>query len=200
MRRIVVPRASGVLSALGMLVSERRRDLVESVLLIGDALTRDAVAAVVERLAERGRDELAERDAAVRASYDLRYSGQAFELTVDHDTAPDPGDLRAAFDRAHDERYGYVDDDAELELVTVRVAVALPGVDLPRGERGDHRRSGSRAAWFDGEQLDTAVHRGAPDQVDGPAIVELPEATLVVPPGWSGAATEDGTLVLEVGL
>src|SRR5204863_8966481 len=39
MRRIVVPRASGVLSALGLVVSERRRDLVESVLLAGGALT-----------------------------------------------------------------------------------------------------------------------------------------------------------------
>ncbi|HYY05634.1 MAG TPA: hydantoinase/oxoprolinase family protein, partial [Candidatus Limnocylindria bacterium] len=42
MRRVVVPQASGVLSALGLIVSERRRDLVESVLLAGDDLTREA--------------------------------------------------------------------------------------------------------------------------------------------------------------
>src|SRR5204863_9039177 len=83
MTRIVVPQASGVLSALGLLVSERRRDLVESVLLTGDALTREAVAASVERLAERGRTELNAPDGEARASYDLRYAGQAFELTVD---------------------------------------------------------------------------------------------------------------------
>src|SRR5215211_1664036 len=123
MERVVVPRASGVLSALGMLVSERRRDLVESVLIAGDDLARDAIADVVERLAERGRDELHEPEAETRASYDLRYAGQAFELTIDGDTAPDPDNLRQAFDSAHDERYGYVDDDAALELVTVRVAV-----------------------------------------------------------------------------
>ena len=41
MRRVLVPVASGVLSALGLVVSERRRDLVESVLLAGDELTRD---------------------------------------------------------------------------------------------------------------------------------------------------------------
>jgi N-methylhydantoinase A len=197
MTRVAVPQASGVLSALGMLVSERRRDLVESVLLARDELNREAIAQVVERLAERGRDELGEPDAEARASYDLRYSGQAFELTIDGDTAPEPGDLRSAFDRAHEERYGYADDDAELELVTVRVAVALPGAELPGGSRGDHEQAGTRAAYFDGERVDAAVHRGAPERVEGPAIVELPEATLVVPPGWSGGATGDGTVVIE---
>src|SRR5215218_9033751 len=155
MKRVVVPRASGVLSALGMLVSERRRDLVESVLLAGDSFTRDAIAEVVERLAERGREELGDaEDAETRASYDLRYAGQAFELTVDGDPAPDPDDLRQAFDRAHDERYGYADDDAALELVTVRAAVALPGADLPGGERGEHSEEGTRRTYFDGDEHD----------------------------------------------
>src|SRR4051812_22759782 len=83
MKRVVVPRASGGLSALGMLVSERRRDLVESVLLAGDDFTREAIGEVVERLAERGRDDLESEseDPGTRASYDLRYAGQAFELT-----------------------------------------------------------------------------------------------------------------------
>jgi N-methylhydantoinase A len=197
MTRVVVPQASGVLSALGMLVSERRRDLVESVLLARDELNRQAIAQVVERLAERGRDELGEPDAEARASYDLRYSGQAFELTIDGDTAPEPADLRGAFDRAHEERYGYADDDAELELVTVRVAVALPGAKLPGGSRGDHEQAGTRPAYFDGERVDAAIHRGAPERVEGPAIVELPEATLVVPAGWSGGSTGDGTVVIE---
>ena len=54
MRRVIAPIASGVLSALGLVVSERRRDVVESVLLGGDDLTSEAVAEVVERLGERG--------------------------------------------------------------------------------------------------------------------------------------------------
>ncbi|MEA2143754.1 MAG: N-methylhydantoinase, partial [Solirubrobacteraceae bacterium] len=197
MRRVVVPQASGVLSALGMLVSERRRDLVESVLLVAQELNRQAIAQVVERLAERGRDELGEPDAVVRASYDLRYAGQAFELTVDGDAAPDPDDLRDRFDRAHADRYGYADDDAELELVTVRVAVALPGAELPGGARGEHEEAGTRRAIFDGAEHEAAIHRGAPERVEGPAIVELPEATLVVPPGWRGGATDDGTVVIS---
>ena len=71
MRRVLVPVASGVLSAFGLVVAERRRDLVESVLLAGDELTAEAIAAVVERLAERGREELREA-ADAEAARDVR--------------------------------------------------------------------------------------------------------------------------------
>ena len=197
MRRVVVPRASGVLSALGLIVSERRRDLVESVLLTGDELTREAIAAAVARLAERGREELGTDDGELRASYDLRYGGQAFELTIEGDPEPDPGDLRSAFDAAHDQRYGYSDPGAVLELVTLRVSVALPGGDLAAPPAGAPASSRTRAASFGGERLDATVLAGDFREVRGPAICELPEATLVVPPGWAGAADDDGTLLLE---
>lgn len=172
MRRVLAPVASGVLSAFGLVVAERRRDLVESVLLTGDDLTAERIAEVVERLAGRGREELAADEPEVRATYDLRYEGQAFELAVGGDPAPDPAELRRAFDRAHEERYGYADDEAGLELVTVRVAVALPGADpLP-------------AAW-DGLPGGSA---------EGPAVVPLPGSTLVVRDGWRAHA--DGELVV----
>jgi len=173
MRRVLVPVASGVLSAFGLVVAERRRDLVESVLLGGEELTAEAIGAVVKRLAERGREELAAPDAELRAGYDLRYEGQAFELQIAGDPAPDPDELRRAFDRAHQERYGYTDAEAGLELVSVRVAVALPGAE-PRP-----------AAW-----------EGLPDEItEGPAVVRLPGSTLVVPEGWRARAEDDVVLM-----
>jgi N-methylhydantoinase A len=178
MRRVLVPVASGVLSAFGLVVAERRRDLVESVLFSGDELTAESIGAVVERLAERGREELREAGGAgepeLRASYDLRYEGQAFELQIPGDPAPDPDELRRAFDRAHEERYGHTDPDAVVELVTVRAAVALPGAE-PRP-----------AAWD-----------GLPDgATEGPAVVRLPGSTLVLPDGWRARA-EDDAVVME---
>ncbi|MEX2194448.1 MAG: hydantoinase/oxoprolinase family protein [Thermoleophilaceae bacterium] len=201
MIRIVVPRASGVLSALGLVVSERRRDLVESVLLAGDGLTRDAVAATVERLAARGRAELGGGSPEVQAGYDLRYAGQAFELSVAGELSPDPAQLRTDFDAAHQDRYGYADPGAVLELVTVRVAVAVPATVLDWGSCGPPGQDGgTRRAVFGDETRDARVHRGGvAGQLRGPAIVELPEATLVVPPGWRGDEQADGTIVLERG-
>jgi N-methylhydantoinase A/oxoprolinase/acetone carboxylase beta subunit len=198
MSRVLVPRSSGVLSAVGLIASERRRDLVESVLLSGGAFTREAVAEAVERLGARGREELAEPDAELRASYDLRYAGQAFELTIPGDLAPDPGELRRAFDSAHEERYGYADPDAELELVTVRVAAALPATELPGEPDGGEPDHARREAFFGGERVEAEVVRGVPaEPLDGPAIVELAEATLVVPPGWRCATADDGTIEME---
>ena len=169
MRRVLVPVASGVLSAFGLVVAERRRDLVESVLLTGADLTTERIAEAVDRLADRGRQELTAEEPEVRATYELRYEGQAFELPIDGEPRPDPAELRSAFDRAHEDRYGYADPDANLELVTIRVAVAVPGAE-------------PRPAEWDGLPA---------DRIDGPAVVPLPGSTLVVGEGWHARAEAD---------
>jgi N-methylhydantoinase A len=197
MRRVVVPRASGVLSALGLIVSERRRDLVGSELLSGEGLTREAAAEAVARLAARGREELGSDGAKLAARYDLRYAGQAFELTIPGEPEPDVDELRRSFDAAHQQRYGYADPDAELELVTVRVTVALPGGEPAAALVPDESFTATREALFRGERIESTVVRGRIGEVRGPAVCELPEATLVVPPGWGGEADADGTLLLE---
>jgi N-methylhydantoinase A len=199
MRRVLVPRASGVLSALGLVVSERRRELVRSELLSGEELTREAVASAVRELAERGHAELGSPAAEVRVRCDLRYAGQAFELTVPADPEPDIEELRRAFDAAHEQRYGYSDPDATLELVTLRVAVALPGGKLAGSAIEGEAEQSARRMLFGGEWIEATVQRGAIERVSGPSVCELPEATLVVPPGWGGGADADGTIVLERG-
>jgi N-methylhydantoinase A len=199
MRRVVVPRASGVLSALGLIVSERRRDLVESVLMAGDDIRRETVAEAVARLAGRGSEELGAHEATVRVGYDLRYAGQAFEITVPGEPEPDPAGLRREFDAAHEQRYGYADPDATLELVTLRVTVALPGGELAAPVAAEKASSARRPMLFDGEWVEAEAQRGRIGEVAGPAVCELREATLVVPPGWSGATDGDGTIVLERG-
>ena len=196
MRRVLAPVVSGVLSALGLAVSERRRDLQESVLLSGERLTRGAVAEAVARLAQRGRKELGDAGAEVRATYELRYAGQAFELPIEGEPEPDPSDLRAAFDLAHADRYGYEDPDARLELVTVRVAVALPGGEPDIADGGAAQRNAERRAWFAGSWVDAVVLGPGTCEQEGPAILELPGSTLVVPPGWSARADAE-TVVVE---
>jgi N-methylhydantoinase A len=197
MGRVIVPRAAGVLSALGLAVSERRRDVVRSVLLAGETLSREAVAATVRELGDAGRLDLGEPDAELRATYDLRYAGQAFELSIDGPLEPEPVELREAFDAAHERRYGYADSEADLELVTVRVAAAAPGGPMPEPEAAaPAEERPRRPALFDGEWHDTAVLGPGQADVAGPAIFELPGSTLVVPPGWR-ARSDAGGVVME---
>jgi N-methylhydantoinase A len=195
MSKVVAPIASGVLSALGLVVSERRRDLVESVLLSGDELERERVAEVVARLGERGRDELSEPEAELRATYDLRYAGQAFELSVDGELEPDPADLRRAFDEAHAERYGYDDEEAELELVTVRVAAATEGSELVPAAPARAEERGTRELSFEGERAKARIFGPGELETDGPAVIELPGSTLVVPPDWHARGDADAVVM-----
>jgi N-methylhydantoinase A len=199
MKRVVAPNASGVLSALGLVVSERRRDLAESVLLAGEDLTSERVGDVVRRLGKRGREELGEPEAELRATYDLRYAGQAFELSVRGEPEPDPKRLRSDFDAAHEERYGYADPDAELELVTVRVAAALEGAEPRPSEPSEAEQRGIRELRFGEEAVEARVFGQGEAGADGPAVFELPGATLVVPPGWHAIARPDAVVMEREG-
>ncbi len=199
---IVCPRASGVLAALGLVVSPRRRDVQRSVLLSGDALSAETIAQVVAGLGERARRALGDRDAELTAVYELRYRGQAFELAVPGDLSPHPDELRTAFEALHEERYGYSDPAQTLELVTIRVSAIVPAVDveLAGSDEETAPSRGARTAVIDGSETAVEVLRGSPPpgtEIAGPAIVELPESTLLVTPGWGGAVDATGTIRLE---
>ena len=105
LRKVLVPEAAGVLSALGLVASEERRDHVRSYVVpladLADTLPREGEA-------------------------DLRYKGQSFELAV---SLAEP-DLAEGFHRAHEERYGYCDRTRAIELVAVRTADVTPGPPL----------------------------------------------------------------------
>ncbi len=198
---IVCPRASGVLAALGLVVSPRRRDVQRSVFLTGDALTREAVTATVEQVGEQARAELGDSGAELDAAYELRYRGQAFELAIRSATTAGPEQLRAAFEAEHEDRYGYSDPEQQLELVTIRVSATIPGVEvaLAGSEKDKKPATSRRTATLGGRQLEFQVLRGAPPpaaRISGPVIVELAESTLVVPPPWSGEVDETGTIKL----
>jgi N-methylhydantoinase A len=208
--RIVCPRAAGVLSALGLVVSPLRRDVQRSVLLAGEALNAEALREVVDELAREARAAIGEPDAEVTSVHELRYRGQAFELPVSAGERPDPDALREAFAAAHEERYGYRDDGADVELVTVRATARRAGPTPPLNaggsseaappcQRGQTPLADRRVVVFAGSEHDAEVLRGdlpPGAELTGPAICELPEATVVVPPGWRGRVDDSGAVIL----
>jgi N-methylhydantoinase A len=121
---VLVPAAAGVLSALGLVASDERRDRVVSYV----------------RPLEEVRDDLPQAGEA-----DIRYRGQSFELTV-----PLGGDVADAFHRAHEERYGYADRTRELELVAVRTVEAVPGPDISLLVTNRHKVVGPALLELDG--------------------------------------------------
>ena len=120
---VVVPESAGVLSALGLAVSDERKDEVRS---------------YVVPLAEAG-------ELPAEGEADLRYAGQSFELTV-----PLGGDVAEAFHRAHEERYGYADRRRTVELVAVRTAEVRPGPQLEPSSGARQEVSGPAVLELDG--------------------------------------------------
>jgi N-methylhydantoinase A/oxoprolinase/acetone carboxylase beta subunit len=176
--RVLCPRASGVLCALGLAAAAPRHDLSRTVLLRGEQLTAERLQSVRGALVAEADAALAGPRERLRVSYELRYSGQSFELAVEQSESVDPDALRASFAAAHEHRYGYREDDANVELVNVRVSVwgAAPEL-LVRGEQSDTFAPGTRVA--------------------GPSVCALPDSTLFLPGGWSGEVDAHGTFVLE---
>lgn len=198
--RIACPRAGGVLSALGLCASDRRRDTTRTVMLSGADLTAARIASEVDELI--GGLELDLEGAEPEIVYEMRYAGQAFELPVPGDARPDPADLAERFAAAHEERYGHRDPEGEVVLVDIRLALVAAGprprpVAAPPGLL----RESAREVRFDGEWVETRVLHGEADvgfAVEGPAIFELPEATFVLPPGWGAEVDGAGTIRAEV--
>jgi N-methylhydantoinase A len=194
--RILCPRAGGVLSALGLCASDRRRDTTRTVLLSGRDFNAERVAGEVDELIARlgGQAHGAEPEVV----YEMRYAGQAFELPVPGTTRPDPADLAEHFERAHEERYGHRDPEGTVVLVHIRLALVAPGPrPRPAAAPPGRLQEGSRSVRFAGEWVQTPVLRGEPPaglEADGPAVFELPEATFVVPPGWQAAVDNAGTI------
>jgi N-methylhydantoinase A len=199
--RVLFPATGGMLSALGLAVSERRRDRARSLLLSPSQLTDARLRTESERLAAEARRGL-EPGARTELVCELRYAGQSFELEIPANPAEGVERLRERFAAAHRDRYGYEDPAAEIELVGLRVAAIEPGPEWTlraAGEREPQR--GSRKVHLDGERLEAAVLTGAAPglSVEGPAILELAGSTVLVPPGASGTIDERGTLDVRLG-
>ncbi|MEF8827872.1 MAG: hydantoinase/oxoprolinase family protein [Haloarcula sp.] len=201
--RVVIPRASGVLSAYGLLAADEKRDAVRTYQRSLDAVDPDDVDGVYEELSEELLTEVSDREAAtVRHSADLRYAGQSFELTVDLDRPFDTADARERFAAAHESAYGYRAEES-VELVNCRVTTTVerraPPVEYAAD--GDPQK-GSRKAVFAGDIRETPVYERArlppQDEINGPAIVEGDESTIVVPPAWNVQVRDDGTLTAAV--
>ena len=213
---VFVPRSPGTLCALGALSADIVNDAVrtvhtrvESALLEAAALRRqyDALRAELGEWLERFGDGAGA--AAFRHAADMRYVGQSYEIDVPVELdwlAPGGGAvLLAAFHRAHERAFGHADREAPAEVVNLRVQLRaerprVPLVELPAGATTPAPRA-RRRIWLDGRPTEarvfdrTALSRGA--RLEGPAIVEQSDTTVLVPSGHLGEVDRFGNLLLR---
>ena len=211
--RVIVPPLPGNFSAFGLLVADVRHDYVRTRLtatadLDFAELTRTFAELREEALGRLAADGFEARRTRCAARLDMRYVGQAFELSVPFDDSfTSIGDVERAFHRAHEARYSHAVEDP-VEIVSFRLSAygivpkpRRPGREAGRGAP-DTARIGARDVAFDGAFAATPVYARerlvTEAAVAGPALVEEPGTTTVVPPGFRAWPDQHDNLVLEL--
>ena len=208
MPRVILPPGAGVFSALGLLFADVELALSRAFLRRVEATTAEALEAGFAALELAVARELDADPASVqfRRAADLRYAGQAFELTVPLGAGPPcPSAIAADFDAEHERTYGHRVDGARLgEFVTLRVTGALPHAGrsgLAPPARGAAWGGGTRLAyfgaahgWMETPVLTRGMVTDAP--MPGPVIIEEYEGTAIVPPLASVRTDAVGNLVI----
>lgn len=205
--RVLVPRAAGTLSALGMLLADPIRDFSRTLLVPCAELGDERLEAAFAELEERARDAFAGEPRTAGAlrlerALDVRYVGQGYELAV-----PFGPDFERDFHAAHERRYGYADPDRAAEVVNVRLRAVLPTEKpaYPESAAGEEDSGpaalGPHRFFFEGGMRDGTLFsrdRLAPGHVvRGPALLVEYGTTTVVPPGAMCRVDGFGNLVLE---
>jgi N-methylhydantoinase A len=224
--RVLIPPCPGCTSALGAVAADARYDFVRTIARQVRDVRAEALRETVDSMGSQAQAALAREgfrsdESVLELWLDLRYEGQAHELSVrcpeafPHAPAPAPAyatvlmEAVGRFHRLHEQLYGHSFPDMRVELVNVRVTghgiLPSPAMwwDWSRTRAPSLRTDAPRAVYFHEVEnfLDTRVLRRReiePEQeVAGPAVIHQVDATVLVPPGMVAVAHASGSLVLE---
>ncbi len=199
-RRVLVPPSAGLFSSLGLLLTEPVHDFVRTVLTPTSSPDYHRLISIFAEMKERARgllrtERVDMRDNIHQRFFDMRYQGQAYELSI-----PIPNksvDRRVIvnatrdFHRTHKERYGYSDLNGPVELVNLRsYSRGSAAGKIPKPQPVTRAKSALRArrrVYVNGLVIDhcRVFERSAmrPDSKgEGPCVVEDYDSTLVIPP------------------
>ena len=199
-RRVYVPRQPGLLSAWGVLAAEVVRDHGRTLRAVAPGGVLERGFRALARAAERDLRREGVRPATVERLLEVRYAGQAYEVSV-----PYRAGWERAFHRAHARLFGHADPRRPVEVVTLRARARGGGARLPteRPPRaGRPAPLATRPVAFAEGARRAAVHRrddlGPGRRLRGPAVICEYSATTLVPPGWRVFVDRLGGLLLEV--
>ncbi|QFU81804.1 hydantoinase/oxoprolinase family protein [Natronorubrum aibiense] len=213
---VLVPPSPGIASARGLLTGNVKYDYQQTISSPLEEVDGEFIEDTFERLEARGREQL-ERDEidpsrwTFRSSVDCLYDGQGYELNIDFDGTD--GDwharLRERFEERHEAEYGHYFEADPVELLNVRVT-AIGDVEsyAPPEIAADGALEAAKTT-------ESTVVFGTPDapeeqtvpryeraklaagtEIDGPAIIDEFDSTVVVNPDWTATVEANGSIIL----
>jgi N-methylhydantoinase A len=202
---IIAPTAPGALSAVGVLVADVIKDQSRTVMFTYKAKEIGKLNKVFNEMEKEATALLSSEGFAKsrqrhERSFAMRYRGQSFELEV-RKTA---GNLAAEFHRVHRERYGYAQEQSEIEIVSARlrsfgVVEKLPLTEIKSGKTKPH---GEVSMYLHGRKTTAALYRRddlcAGARLRTPCIVTEYSATTLIPDNSKARVDDYGNLLIEV--
>lgn len=213
---VIVPPESAVFCAVGMLFADLKHELVRSYCVSSDKLDSDRWQELFKAMATEGRETLLSEQAAAEDiettySVDLHYQRQIHNLNLPLEEwivdKLDVDFLHRLFDGMHERLFGYGLPEQPLEIVNLRVRCvgrrpkpellrsSLPGSQRPK-PRGTRRAYSIAELRFRDFPVYYAEDIGVGGSFTGPAIVESPQTTVVVPAAFKARRDASGSLVL----
>ena len=202
--RVIIPQTASAFSAFGLLCTDMRRDFVTTIYQSLAQTKESEIHKIFRGMERQGRKEFGRKAGArgIRYEYsiDMRYAGQGHDIRVSL-----KGPLRTItrrkiinqFNRAYEQTYDYLGDEANIQLVNLRVVTCL-GTVKPRIGRTketpillSRARKGTRDVYFTERKtfVRTPIYDGHAlrpgNRLKGPAVIELATTTVVLRPGQS---------------
>ncbi|MBJ7598291.1 MAG: hydantoinase/oxoprolinase family protein [Candidatus Dormibacteraeota bacterium] len=200
---VLVPPAPGNVSAFGLLAVDLKDDYVTTLVRRHDEVDADEMAETFARLEAAALASLRAQgvgDERIRLlrSVDVRYLGEAHEISIDTGGRFDAGLAERAFHDAHERVYGYAYREREVvEFVNWKVSgvglIDRPPLKPPPGG-GEPRRQAGRAG---GPPRYCRDDLPAGFRVEGPVVVDEYGSTTVVNPDFDLEVDRFGNLVLR---
>jgi len=215
---VIVPRVAALMSAFGMFAKDLGLEYARSCFRSQDRLSFEEVNGLYADMRRQAREDFArigipEADLALQASVEMRYADQFHEVEVDLPAAERMdagalGALLAAFHAKYEKIYSYSMPWRAAEFLTFRLRATVPRRALRMAEeapagRGEPVPRGARACLFGGgaKRVDTPVYDWAQlrpgHALQGPALVDDPTTTVLVPPGATCSVDPQRNLVLR---
>jgi N-methylhydantoinase A len=214
--RVIVPASPGVHSAMGLLVSDLKRDYIQTHFADLESVDVGEIQRRFETMETAAQQEFESQgippeQIVHERAIDLRYSIQKYELPVPvarSGLTPDSiAAWRRAFDETHEKHFGSRAEDQKVELVNYRLTTkvivpkpALTGSPI-QDVNSDRAIKARRRAYFEG-WLDTPVYDREKllpgNRLSGPAIIEQMDSTTVVHPGQQAHIDPFGNIIIDI--
>lgn len=216
MRQVIIPPASGLASALGLLVAPPGFDFGHSLTGELQSLDWDEVDRLFVQMEDRGREMVLATGtpaSSVRTERraEMRYTGQFHDIEVPLPDRLHPGVvsvIRERFDAEYARLFGMALDEYPVQVLNWRVLVSAPGakVDLRGSSDGASlpEQKSRRSIYVPNHQtfVDVPVYARAhltERSIDGPAVIEEAEATTLLWPGDRLTVDAQRNLIITIG-